>query len=335
MSDSHPNRYRSLFWPMILIGVGVVWLLSNLGLLPTNSLWLLANLWPLLLVGIGLDLIFARHLPAVGALIGLLLVGVVVVVLLVGPSLNLPQFSTTLQTKNLTVPLESYTSATVELDLSSYSTSIYALPDSSPNLFDSVVHYNGSLDFSANGSGGNMDIRLGTNNFPGSWFIPGSFGGDTSWKIGLSPKAALDLNINAASGSQNIDLTGLKLASLNYDGASGSNNLRLPVSSQPYTVQIHGASGSSDITLPANTNLTLHLDGASGSLNVRLPESVGVRVEVNDSGSGSINVRSSLNRVSGAGRDKTGTWESAGYAQSDSKILIVVDNAGSGSININ
>jgi hypothetical protein len=334
MSDSHPNRYRSLFWPMILIGVGLVWLLANLGILPTNSLWLLANLWPLLLVGIGLDLIFARRLPAVGALIGLLLVGVVIVVLLIGPSLNLPQLSTTLQTKNLTVPLESNTSATVELNLSSYSTNIYALPDSSPNLFDGVVHYNGNLDFSANGSGGNMVINLDYNNFPGNWFIPGNFAGDTSWKLGLSPKVALNLNINAASGSQNIDLTGLKLSSLNYDGASGSNTLRLPVSSQPYTVNLHGASGSSDISLPAETNLTLHLDGASGSLNLNLPASSAVRVEVRDSGSGSINVRSSLNRVSGGGRDKTGTWESAGYAQSDQKLLIIVDNAGSGSINI-
>src|SRR5512135_1019645 len=91
MSDSRPRGYRSLFWPMILIGVGVVWLLGNLGILPANSLYLLANLWPLLLIGIGADLIFARRLPLVGAIIGLVLVAVVVVVLLIGPSLNLPQ----------------------------------------------------------------------------------------------------------------------------------------------------------------------------------------------------------------------------------------------------
>ena len=180
-----------------------------------------------------------------------------------------------------------------------------------------------------------MNIRLNHSGLFGGWFIPNFSGGDLQWKIGLSPKVPLTLSINAASGSSDIDLSGLQLTSLNMDAASGSTNLRLPVSSQPYSVDYQGASGSADISLPANTSLTLRLHGASGSLNLNLPESAAVHIEVQGSGSGSINVPGGLNRLSGSGRDKTGVWESQGFAQAELKITIIVSDAASGSININ
>ncbi|OGO35232.1 MAG: hypothetical protein A2W35_11045 [Chloroflexi bacterium RBG_16_57_11] len=56
-SDWQPrsHRNRSLFWPLTLIILGLVFLTYNLGML-SNDLWsTLINLWPLLLVFIGLD----------------------------------------------------------------------------------------------------------------------------------------------------------------------------------------------------------------------------------------------------------------------------------------
>lgn len=51
----HGHRNRSLFWPLTLIILGLVFLTYNLGML-SNDLWTtLINLWPLLLVLIGLD----------------------------------------------------------------------------------------------------------------------------------------------------------------------------------------------------------------------------------------------------------------------------------------
>ena len=174
MSDYRSHNYRSLFWPLVLIGVGVVWLLVNMGVLSTTSLNLLVNLWPLLLVGVGLDLIFGRRRPVVGAIIGALMVVAVVGLLLLAPSLNLP--STTAQTRHLSVPLDQTESANVDLTLSSYSSSLYALPSSSPNLFDAQVFYNGNIDFSAQGSNGVMDIQLSPSGPFGWWFFQGLSG---------------------------------------------------------------------------------------------------------------------------------------------------------------
>src|SRR5512139_2008739 len=56
----HGHRNRSLFWPLTLIILGLVFLAYNLGML-SNDLWsTLINLWPLLLVLIGLDGLLGR-----------------------------------------------------------------------------------------------------------------------------------------------------------------------------------------------------------------------------------------------------------------------------------
>src|SRR6266436_2628082 len=51
------SRYRSFFWPAILILVGVFALLVNSGLVPAERLDRLVDLWPLILIVIGLELL--------------------------------------------------------------------------------------------------------------------------------------------------------------------------------------------------------------------------------------------------------------------------------------
>ncbi len=331
MSDSRPRGYRSLFWPIILIGVGLIWLLGNMNLLPANSVYWLGNLWPLLLIGIGADLIFARRLPALGALIGVALIAIVLVVLFVGPNLGLPQ-PTAPQYKTFSVPAEGVNSATVRLDLSSYSSKINPLAASSDKLFDAQVYDRGNVTFSSHAANGAADITLGSSGFSGLWF---DTPGDYRWTFGLSTQVPTDLTINASSGSSNVDLTGLQLTRLAYDGSSGSNDIQLPSNTKTYDMTYHGSSGSADINIPAQANLTMTVEGSSGSISIHLQGSPAVRVEVNDNGSGSVSVNGRLTRLSGGGNSDQGVWESSGYANADQKILIVVNRVSSGSISIN
>ncbi len=334
MSDSRPRGYRSLFWPVILIGVGVIWLLGNLGIVPPNSLWLLANLWPLLLIGIGADLIFARRIPLAGAAIAVVVVAVAIAALFLGPSLNLPQAKPP-QLATYSVPLEGNSNATVNLSFTSWSTTVNPLPASSDKLFDAQVYDQGNVRFSSTGSAGNANISLGTSGFGGIWIGPNMFSGDYRWTIGLSTKVPTDLTINASSGSSNVDLTGLQLTHLAYDGSSGSNNITLPSNAKTYDMSYHGSSGSGDINVPTDANLTMTVEGSSGSISIHLRGNPAVRVEVNDNGSGSVNVNGSLKRLSGSSNQDQGVWESAGYANADQKILIIVNRVSSGSISIN
>jgi hypothetical protein len=51
----------SLFFPVILITLGVVFLLRNTGVLPGDIWQTLLRLWPVLLIAIGVDSLFQRH----------------------------------------------------------------------------------------------------------------------------------------------------------------------------------------------------------------------------------------------------------------------------------
>jgi hypothetical protein len=54
------RRYPSLVWPIVLITAGVMFLLSNLGVLEVDF-WQLWRLWPVLLILGGLDIILGRR----------------------------------------------------------------------------------------------------------------------------------------------------------------------------------------------------------------------------------------------------------------------------------
>ena len=70
MKEKH--RRGSLVGPMILIALGVVFLLNNLGILPWSIWEVILRLWPILLIGIGLDLLLGRR-SVLGSLLALIL----------------------------------------------------------------------------------------------------------------------------------------------------------------------------------------------------------------------------------------------------------------------
>ncbi len=52
---------RGIFWPVILIVVGSLLLLSNLDILPLRELKvLMATWWPLILIALGVSALFRR-----------------------------------------------------------------------------------------------------------------------------------------------------------------------------------------------------------------------------------------------------------------------------------
>ena len=69
---SERRRRGSLVGPLILIGLGVVFLLNNLGILSWSVWEVIFRLWPILLVAIGLDLLVGRR-STLGSLLALAL----------------------------------------------------------------------------------------------------------------------------------------------------------------------------------------------------------------------------------------------------------------------
>ncbi len=78
-----------LFWPVLMIGAGLVAVMGYLNWLPEENLLILVNLWPVLLIVAGLGIIFRDRSAWVGAGLGVFLVAAVFVVSLAGGNLGL------------------------------------------------------------------------------------------------------------------------------------------------------------------------------------------------------------------------------------------------------
>jgi hypothetical protein len=322
MDDRRP--YRSLFWPILLIGIGVIWLLSNMNLIPGISLGVLLRLWPVLLIVAGLDMIFGRISPLVGALIGVLAIIFIVVLLFAAPALGLPA-APQVVTEQFIEPLGQAASATVVLDLSSPRTSIRSI-SGTENLLDATLDHLGDVSLTSSGVE-NRRVTLRRTGTTANWFDTlGS--GPMRWNIGLSSEIPLDLTIDSSSGGGDFNLSGLMLSRLVIDSGSGSIGVNLPETDDGYGARVDSGSGSVDIAVPCS-NIELRLDGGSGSVRIDAPPDCPLRVEVLRGGSGSVNVRSDLQQIRGDRNE--GVWESDTYAGAAERLLIVMENQGSGS----
>ncbi len=317
--------YRSFFWPVVLIGAGVIWLLAVMGVIPSQNFAFIGSLWPLILIVIGLDILVGRRSSVAGFLIGLGAIAVVVAALVAGPALGLPKTGM-LQNRILTEPLNGATSADISLNLASQPVYISTVAEPA-NLFEGNLDYYGSLHYNASG---NPRRRISLSSQSDG--LNFSFDSTARWEIGLSPQVPLDLSIEGGSGSSEVDLEGMQLTSFGFDMGSGSSDIRLPAGKDRYTVRLDGGSGSLNVSMPVQTNLTMNINSGSGSIDLNVPTDAAVRLEVRDSGSGSVNVPDRIGRVSG--NNKEGVWQTEGFDQAVHQIIIICDHLGSGSFNI-
>ena len=308
-----PRRksHRSFFWPIMLISLGILLLLSNLGIIVWSTWNMLWRFWPLILVAVGIDVLFGQR-SAFGAIISAFLVLALIAVVAGAiffadqlPFLNNLSTEASWQTSHVEHELDDYESANVFIDWTSPAGSLYALSDSD-TLIEGDLTYQGELIFDVDSRGDVADVNLDTR-LVNSWGTPFQGSSRAKWEIGLTPEIPLDINLDAGSGSCVFDLSELMIDDLYLDSGSGAIQM----------------------DLPDRQSFHFELDSGSGSVQIDLPEDTGVRVDL-DSGSGSFNPGNDYDLVSGEKRGD-GTWESDNYDSAKYTIEIDIDQ-GSGSI---
>ena len=313
-APQYRRRPRSLFWPIALIGFGVLLLLSNLGLFPDTGWAVLWRFWPVALVALGIDVLIGRRT------IGGAIASGVLILILVGLVIGLAFFAeqipalveltkpAKLQFESVEYPAAGLESAKVSIDWTSAPGYLSVLEDSD-NLIEADVAYRGKLAFDVTTHADHANVILD------SYLQNISVGrlsfddGDAEWNVELSPDVSLDLWLDSGSGSCDFDLTGMDISYLNVDSGSGSVTL----------------------ILPATSSFEGNLDFGSGSVDVILPKGVGMRITL-DSGSGSFRPDERFELVSGEPDDDS-VWETEDYAGADVQINLDIDQ-GSGSLRI-
>jgi hypothetical protein len=332
------SQHRSLFWPIVLISIGVIWLLGNLGVISSANVAVLFRLWPLILIIVGVELLIGRNSPTLSGAIGIGAVVLIVVLMLVGPSLGWAS-GAEVKTANFSEPVNDATSAQISLNLGVADSTISPLADSN-NLITADVRYIGEVEWVAEGESEKFvslsQVSEGNdamfNLFGAGWF---SQGDDLDWNIGLSPDVPVDLNIKGGVGQANLDLNELQVTALSVSSGVGQINVSLPSTSESYAAQISGGVGEMNVTIPAGPDVTLTISGGVGASTIVVPEGAGIRLDA-DSGVGGVNLPGDLQRTSSDDESFVGahgTWETDNYAEADQQITITYEG-GVGSLDI-
>ena len=164
------NRRPSIIGPLILITVGVLFLLANMGMLPFTFWELAVRFWPILLILIGLEIIFGRR-SLLGALVILVLwIGLVAGVIWVAYAQTggfLP--IATAATEEISQPLGDIKSATVDLNVGFSNTTLTALGTDTGDLMKGTYRHGEGVrmvkTYDVAGSDGRLSLKEEGSNF--------------------------------------------------------------------------------------------------------------------------------------------------------------------------
>jgi hypothetical protein len=300
--DEKGHRSRpSLVWPVILITVGILFLLSNLGILDINF-WALWRLWPVLLILIGIDLMIGRR-SALGNMIALVLVLVVMAgaISLVLLSPEIFGAGVAEQEIQIEAPLNGVENADFRIGFAAGTLEVGRLQDS--NLLISgdlelVTDRQPVWDFSTSGDDASLALEYTTGNFQ-SW----SGRGDR-WDLALSPRVAFALDADMGAGDATLDLTGLDIRG----------------------VQMEAGAGRSTIVLPKEGQFNVMITGGVGQLVVEIPREMAARIEV-DRGLSGLDISNRFERQDGD------VYESDDWESNDNRVTIQIE-VGIGQVSI-
>lgn len=257
--------YRGESWvgTLVLLGLGTILLLGNLGTFEFNGWQLLLRLWPVLLVAAGLDLALGRRHSIWGILVRVA-VGALMVAAIFWLAVASP-FAGSMRSVELSQTLDKATSASIDLGIAAGELNVNA-GDQPGLLINGVASipkntkYEPFYQVTASGKG---QYRIQT---PGS-VVPGSLDSMKPWRIAVNREIPLELIARLGAGDMNIDLTGTHATAIQSEIGAGSIEIILP-ESQTINGKISVGVGEIDLHVPQCAAVTLQTGTALVDLHL-------------------------------------------------------------------
>lgn len=258
------QRRFSIIGPLILITIGILFLLANLGYV-NSSFWVtLVQFWPLILILVGLEILLGRTLAGqlVVLLVGLLAVGAVVWLTL---NPNQFAFGVGMNTETIREPGTGVQTATVELKPGVGELNVRALASDSPNWIEGTVSYPGTMQLikESQVTNGAAHLKLDTQGV--SFFVGNSA---ERWNLNLAPKIPTTLRVNAGVGGSKLDLNGLKVTQLDLDTGVGELEVIMPSDAGVVSARVNGGVGGLTILIPQGVPAHIRSDSGIGGVTI-------------------------------------------------------------------
>lgn len=257
--ESFINR-QGWLWPVVLTGLGVIFLLSNFGVFYVSVWTTIVRLWPVLLIALGLNLIIGRARgwwsPVLGSILGLVVIGAIVLMAVYQPGL-------TAKTEAIDYPSGSVETVNGSIEMTAGKMLLSTRPDFASLIEGQVqLSTHEELDRSFE-SGKNATYSLRSH---GGNYMYVNESGNYTWKLILNGSLPTNLRIKSAAGTIEADLSKASLTGLNVDLAAGKIVVAVPQTGN-YHAFIENAVGETIICIPDNLAIKINLDTAVSATN--------------------------------------------------------------------
>jgi hypothetical protein len=264
---------RGVFWPLLLIALGIVFLLANFGVIAGVSWLAILSLWPLLLILIGLDVAFGRRWPvaALAAEVLVIAAGLALVASSPGAGVGIFTFGSG-GGGAPDVRLVRTNATSLALTLNGGAGRYHV----SGGAMDLVSGHSANADLRLRASerGGRADVRIDQTG------TPGIFRGTspTDIEVRIASDVPTSFNMNAGAGEFDIDLSDVRVTDARINTGASTTRLVLPKPAGDVPVRIGAGASTVVITVPEGIEAQVSTSGGLLSLrsdNGRLGEGGG------------------------------------------------------------
>jgi hypothetical protein len=254
------RRYRSYFWPAVLILIGVFALLVNSGVISTDRLNLLFDLWPVILIVIGLELLARRAIPGqngdvAAVLIVLLAAGGAVAYVVLAPN---PTTSGKLDSH---AALGNLTRAALEIDAGAATIVVTGNSSLEGDLYHATIDYSGPKpDVNLDRSDRTLTISQGNTGF-------GMFQ-TRRFTLDLQINSSIPWTITSSGGAstETFRLASVPLKSMDINTGASREDITLGSPSGVVPITINGGALTVNLHRPAGTGASVNVSGGAVSL---------------------------------------------------------------------
>lgn len=265
----HRPRRVGIAGPLLLIVIGSLFLLNNLGLVNWSVWEVLWRFWPVWLVVIGVDMLFGRR----GGWGGILALAIVVTLLggtfYYASLLNdrRPAVGVS-ETREISQSLQGAKEARVEISSGVSTLMVTAGADTTTLVEGRVTPIAAESlreNFRVEGSMAYYTLNSSSNGPWVSWNMGRA--GEGSWDLKLNETTPMSLTVKTGVGRSELDLSRLKVTDLRIESGVGETTLTMPASGQ-LRARLSSGVGQTSIRIPASMAARIRVETGIGGLNI-------------------------------------------------------------------
>ncbi len=248
----------AMFWGLLLIAVGVLLLLGNLGIVDVNwsELW---RLWPLLIIATGFSVLAKTHWVWKVLSLAFIIVAFLAV-LWVGTG-HYGILTDGMSIQNATVKADQGVTAadvTVKAGASGLTIDSTDMAD----VVQAKLESNGlQLKSDAQRDGTTQRVVLSATDGPNLWVGPPQ----NNWGVTLTERLPMKLTIDAGASNVNADVSKVHLTDLSVKAGASSTVITLGDKEANLNVAVDSGASSTTLRIPKDSGVVMHFEGGLSS----------------------------------------------------------------------